>query len=227
MNNISTFRNPAFGSVRAVSIDNEPYFVGKDVAEILGYSNPRDALNRHVDGDDKNTVVFHDGTSGNPNLTVINESGLYSLILSSKLPKAKEFKRWVTSEVLPAIRTAGQYSLVPADDVIAPMVVPDAKDYLTAARLIASCPKDRMRMVLSFLEKGGFDVSTVREDFKSKTTADMSEIITETVERTGYSCEQIGKLIGVKGNTLTSYVRKDRFPRPERYREIVMALNLL
>lgn len=109
MNNISTFRNPAFGSVRAVSIDNEPYFVGKDVAEILGYSNPRDALNRHVDGDDKNTVVFHDGTSGNPNLTVINESGLYSLILSSKLPKAKEFKRWVTSEVLPTIRKTGGY----------------------------------------------------------------------------------------------------------------------
>ena len=226
MNNISTFKNPAFGSVRAVSINNEPYFVGKDVAEILGYSNPRKAMIDHVDAEDKG-VTKCDTPSGTQQMTIINESGLYSLILSSKLPKAKEFKRWVTSEVLPAIRTAGQYSLVPADDVIAPIVVPDAKDYLTAARLIASCPKDRMRMVLSFLEKGGFDVSTVREDFKSKTTADMSEIITETVERTGYSCEQIGKLIGVKGNTLTSYVRKDRFPRPERYQEIVMALNLL
>lgn len=226
MNNISTFRNPAFGSVRAVSINNEPYFVGKDVAEILGYSNPRKAMIDHVDAEDKG-VTKCDTLGGTQEMTIINESGLYSLILSSKLPKAKEFKRWVTSKVLPAIRTAGQYSLVPADDVIAPMVVPDAKDYLTAARLIASCPKDRMRMVLSFLEKGGFDVSTVREDFKSKTTADMSEIITETVERTGYSCEQIGKLIGVKGNTLTSYVRKDRFPRPERYQEIVMALNLL
>lgn len=226
MSNISTFRNPAFGSVRAVSIDNEPYFVGKDVAEILGYERPTDAVRKRVDPDDRG-VAKMETPSGAQEMTIINESGLYSLILSSKLPKAKEFKRWVTSEVLPAIRTAGQYSLVPADDVIAPMVVPDAKDYLTAARLIASCPKDRMRMVLSFLEKGGFDVSTVREDFKSKTTADMSEIITETVERTGYSCEQIGKLIGVKGNTLTSYVRKDRFPRPERYREIVMALNLL
>lgn len=226
MNNISTFRNPAFGSVRAVSINNEPYFVGKDVATILGYKDSSDAIKKHVDNEDKLTRRFAD-SGQNREMYIINESGLYSLILSSKLPKAKEFKRWVTSEVLPAIRTAGQYSLVPADDVIAPMVVPDAKDYLTAARLIASCPKDRMRMVLSFLEKGGFDVSTVREDFKSKTTADMSEIITETVERTGYSCEQIGKLIGVKGNTLTSYVRKDRFPRPERYQEIVMALNLL
>lgn len=226
MNNISTFRNPAFGSVRAVSINNEPYFVGKDVATILGYKDSSDAIKKHVDNEDKLARRFAD-SGQNREMYIINESGLYSLILSSKLPKAKEFKRWVTSEVLPAIRTAGQYSLVPADDVIAPMVVPNAKDYLTAARLIASCPKDRMRMVLSFLEKGGFDVSTVREDFKSKTTADMSEIITETVERTGYSCEQIGKLIGVKGNTLTSYVRKDRFPRPERYQEIVMALNLL
>ena len=109
MNNISTFNNPAFGSVRAVSVNGEPYFVGKDVAEILGYGNPRDALSKHVDSDDKNTVAFRDGTSGNPKMTIINESGLYSLILSSKLPKAKEFKRWVTAEVLPAIRKTGGY----------------------------------------------------------------------------------------------------------------------
>lgn len=82
--------------VRTLSIDGEPYFVGKDVADILGYSNARDALRKHVDDEDKNTVAIHDGnTRGNPNQTVINESGLYSLILSSKLPKAKEFKHWV------------------------------------------------------------------------------------------------------------------------------------
>ncbi len=79
------------------------------MAEALGYSNPRDALAKHVDDEDKNTVALRDGTSGNPNLTVINESGLYSLILSSKLPGAKKFKRWVTSEVLPAIRRTGGY----------------------------------------------------------------------------------------------------------------------
>lgn len=96
--------------VRTLIIDKEPYFVGKDVAEILGYKNTRDALNRHVDDEDKNTVAIHDGiTKGNPNQTVINESGLYSLILSSKLPNAKRFKRWVTSEVLPSIRKHGAY----------------------------------------------------------------------------------------------------------------------
>ena len=105
------FENPEFGSIRTVEIDGTPYFVGKDVAEVLGYSNPRDALGRHVDEDDKNTVVNPDGNRGNPNMTIINESGLYSLILSSKLPKAKEFKHWVTSEVLPSIRKHGMYAM--------------------------------------------------------------------------------------------------------------------
>lgn len=109
MSDIKIFENPEFGSIRTVEINKEPWFVGKDVAEILGYSNPRDALARHVDGEDKNTVVNPDANRGNPNITIINESGLYSLILSSKLPKAKEFKHWVTSEVLPAIRKHGGY----------------------------------------------------------------------------------------------------------------------
>ena len=96
--------------VRTLKINDEPYFVGKDVASILGYSNTRDALNKHVDSEDKNTVAIHDGiTRGNPNQVVINESGLYSLILSSKMPNAKKFKHWVTSEVLPAIRKHGAY----------------------------------------------------------------------------------------------------------------------
>ena len=110
MNEIKIFNNPEFGKVRTMETNGEPYFVGKDVAEILGYSNTRDALTKHVDSEDKNTVAICDG-KGNPNQTVINESGLYSLILSSKLPKAKEFKRWVTSEVLPSIRKHGAYAV--------------------------------------------------------------------------------------------------------------------
>ena len=109
-NELKIFENPAFGSIRTVEMDGTPYFVGKDVAEVLEYSNPRDALSRHVDEEDKNTVVNPDGNRGNPNMTIINESGLYSLILSSKLPKAKEFKHWVTSEVLPTIRKHGMYA---------------------------------------------------------------------------------------------------------------------
>lgn len=95
--------------IRALTIDEAPYFVGKDVAMVLGYSNPRDAIAKHVDDEDRNTVAIRDG-KGNPNQTIINESGLYSLILGSKLPDAKRFKRWVTSEVLPAIRKHGAYA---------------------------------------------------------------------------------------------------------------------
>ena len=108
MNNITTFNNPAFGSVRAVSVNDEPYFVGKDVAEILGYERPTDAVRKRVDPDDRG-VAKMETPSGAQEMTIINESGLYSLILGSKLPKAKEFKRWVTAEVLPAIRKTGGY----------------------------------------------------------------------------------------------------------------------
>ena len=100
MNEIQIFNNPEFGEIRTVEINGEPWLVGKDVATVLGYSNTRDAIDRHVDSEDKNTVVNPDGNKGNPNMTIINESGLYSLVLSSKLPGAKKFKRWVTSEVL-------------------------------------------------------------------------------------------------------------------------------
>lgn len=109
MNELQIFKNEEFGTVRTVEINGEPWFVGKDIAEILGYSNTRDALGRHVDDEDKNTVVIPDGNKGNPNQTIINESGLYSLILSSKLPTAKQFKHWITSEVIPSIRKHGAY----------------------------------------------------------------------------------------------------------------------
>ena len=95
--------------VRTVVRDGEPWFVGKDVADILGYKNQRDALAKHVDDEDKNSVAIRDGIQGNPNKVVINESGLYSLIVASKLPTAKVFKRWVISEVLPTIRKHGAY----------------------------------------------------------------------------------------------------------------------
>lgn len=109
MNNLKIFESKEFGSVRVIESDDGPWFVGKDVAGILGYSNPRDALIKHVDPEDRNTVANRDGIRGNPNMTVINESGVYSLILSSKLPQAKAFKRWITTEVLPAIRKTGGY----------------------------------------------------------------------------------------------------------------------
>ena len=110
MNNIQIFNSHEFGEVHTIEINGEAWFIGREIAELLGYSNTRDALARHVDAEDKNTVVIPDGNKGNPNQTIINESGLYSLILSSKLPTAKQFKHWITSEVIPAIRRHGIYA---------------------------------------------------------------------------------------------------------------------
>ena len=112
MQQVILFENEEFGQIRSIEIDGLPYFVGKDVAEILGYSNPRDALATHVDLEDKKVIQRSENTTleiPNRGLTIINESGLYSLILSSKLPTVKAFKRWVTSEVLPSIRKTGNY----------------------------------------------------------------------------------------------------------------------
>lgn len=106
MNNIQIFKNNEFGEVRTLIIENEPWFVGKDIAEILEYRNGSRDINRHVDEEDKRKMMLFDGKQ-NKETTIINESGLYSLILSSKMPSAKKFKRWVTSELLPSVRKSG------------------------------------------------------------------------------------------------------------------------
>lgn len=117
---IITFNNEEFGNVRTLTIDGEPWFVGKDIAECLGYSNTKDALRKHVDSDDKIMGSQNATPSITDNLgrkqfpTFINESGVYSLILGSKLESAKKFKRWVTSEVLPSLRKTGTYTVVAA-----------------------------------------------------------------------------------------------------------------
>ena len=108
MNELQVFNNDEFGSIRTVTIKNEPWFVGKDVANVLGYERDTKAVTDHVDDEDKlRTKIEYAGQKRE--VTIINESGLYSLILSSKLPNAKKFKRWVTSEVLPSIRKTGSY----------------------------------------------------------------------------------------------------------------------
>lgn len=110
MSNIKIFNNPQFGAIRTMTQNGEPWFVGKDVAELLGYAKPQNAIAAHVDDEDKTLAPIQGGCStGTQNTIIINESGLYSLILSSKLPTAREFKHWVTSEVLPSIRKTGGY----------------------------------------------------------------------------------------------------------------------
>lgn len=111
MNEIEIFKNPEFGEIRTLTIDGEPWFVGKDVAERLGYERPTKAVQDHIDSEDKDEVPIQDSIGRMQKTPIINESGLYSLVLSSKLSTAKQFKRWVTSEVIPAIRKHGVYAV--------------------------------------------------------------------------------------------------------------------
>lgn len=109
MNELMIFNNPEFGNIRTIECDGAPWFVGKDVAEALGYAKPRNAIDTHVDPDDALKQGVTDSMGRTQEMTIINESGLYALVLGSKLPTAKKFKRWVTSEVIPSIRKSGGY----------------------------------------------------------------------------------------------------------------------
>ena len=134
MTDIKIFNHKMFGDIRTATDERgQPLFVGKDVAVALGYSNTRDALSKHVDNDDKTTVAICDtGSNYKSRAVLINESGLYSLILSSKLPQAKAFKRWVTSEVLPQIRRSGRYEK-PLCPQQVPAALPSPKQILDMA----------------------------------------------------------------------------------------------
>lgn len=137
MNELQVFTNPEFGQVRTVTIEEEPWFVGKDVAVALGYESPRAAVSKKVDPEDKG-VSEMETPSGRQQMTIINESGLYALIFGSKLESAKRFKHWVTHDVLPAIRKTGSYSIIPKARALT------TDDYMKAAQLAATCRNERL-----------------------------------------------------------------------------------
>lgn len=146
-NQVQVFNNSQFGDVRVIMQGEQPWFVGKDVASMLGYANTRKALLDHVDNEDKNTVTIRDGNKGNPNQVIINESGLYSLIMSSKLLSAKAFKHWVTSEILPAIRKEGMYMTTE----VAEQAVDDTAAYLAKALRVANDVLEKQKQELKKL----------------------------------------------------------------------------
>lgn len=127
MNDLQIFSNPEFGQVRTVEIDGQPWLVGKDVAVALGYAKPQNAIARHVEAEDQKVAPIQGTPGGEQEMLIINESGLYSLILSSKMPKAKAFKHWVTGEVLPAIRRDGVYQSVKAQQHIEQLEASNAR----------------------------------------------------------------------------------------------------
>lgn len=188
MNELKIFENPEFGKIRTVEVDGEPWFVGKDVAEVLGYAKPENALAAHVDEEDKTTTLIQgDGSNYKSKTTIINESGLYSLVLSSKLPTAKKFKRWVTSAVLPAIRKTGSYSM-PKDYPSALRALADAAEQ----KLALEAENERQRQQIAEFQPIRQYVDTILE---SEGTLATSQIAADY----GISARQLNKILHDEG----------------------------
>lgn len=208
-NEVQIFNNPEFGSIRALLIENEPWWIGKEIAKALGYGNTRDALAKHVDAEDKG-VANRDTLGGMQSLTIINESGLYSLILSSKLPTAKKFKRWITSEVLPALRKSGKYEIKAEDPEPAEQRQLTVDDYIRAASIIAGCRNERMPIVIALLKNSGMEIPKIEDIERSAETAsDYDEtgetaiLINEAINDYGMSMTEIGKLCGLQATQIS------------------------
>lgn len=229
---VKAFENPVFGQVRTTTDEKgEPWFVGKDVATALGYSNTKDALARHVDPEDRGGSRITT-PSGEQTMTIINESGLYSLIFSSKLPTAKDFKRWVTSEVLPAIRKTGSYSKRP----VVQQRDLTTDDYVRAASIVSNCRNSRLPYVLHFLEVGGFSIPKIEqhEDGRKRESIRTDEEIAiqeaacgflRKLREQGYTFAKIGQMTDVPRSKVCDYTHGVRKPSPERAQYIIDALK--
>lgn len=216
MNEIQIFEHEAFGQIRVIDRDGEPWFIAIDVCRALEHSNVSVALDR-VDGDEK--AKFNLGLPGGDTWCV-NEPGLYSLVLGSRKPEAKAFKRWVTHEVLPAIRQNGYYALMPVE-TSQRALTPD--DYLRAATIVARCRNDRLPYVLGFLEKGGWDVPKIEKPAFKRTP--IAVVVNRTLEETGLSLRQLAKLTGLCPTTLCHYRNGQREPQGRNYDHVVNVLN--
>lgn len=198
-NELMIFNNPEFGQVRTIELDNEPWFVGKDVAEALGYADAFGALKKHVEEEDKQNC--QNDSFGSPRgMTIINESGLYSLILSSKLPTAKGFKHWVTSEVIPSIRKTGSYTMKPMtayQQMMADTRQRNAR--IQSARILTQLAKQ-------------YKGSTYEQVLNAHATKELTgEFLLPLPElgRKTYSATEIGKMLGISANQVRTLTNRN------------------
>lgn len=215
MKDLQIFRNPEFGQVRTVTLNDDPWFVGKDIATALGYAKPENAIANHVDSDDKtSTLIQGSGSNYKSKAIIINESGLYSLILSSKLPAAKKFKHWVTSEVLPALRKTGKYEI--------PKITPN--------------PHYRTRMIKTAVKDIGDTADTIAQVFHVKKGIAMTASMQMVGEAYGIDTEPLKKLVPPEANpaflTPTKIAAELKVltnkgnPNPQRVNSLLKALGL-
>lgn len=222
MNELQVFENPEFGTLRTVIIENEPWFVGKDIASRLGYGSGKSSTNavaNHVDPEDKGvTELMTPG--GMQKVTIINESGLYSLILSSKLPSAKRFKRWITSEVLPALRKTGRYEMQSTDYKPTRPITTD--DYINAGKIIAKCDNRRLSLVIDMFRKAGLNIQKLEisgVNVQKKADNDFIELLNK------YSLKELRERLPASKTAIYYYRIGKYSPRKKRREEIIRILE--
>lgn len=207
MKDLMIFENVEFGQMRTVTINNEPWFVGKDVATALGYAKARNAILSHVLEEDKKDAPIQGTPGGTQTMTIINESGLYALIFGSKLESAKKFKHWVTSEVLPSLRKTGSYKIQKELDV---------DERLKVMKMNA-----QTRMAQTFLKLANVD--TLSETYKNVLVSKASEVLAgEQIiplpaieQRKAYSAGDIGNMFGVSANKIGRIANQNNLKQPE------------
>lgn len=226
-NNMQIFQNEAFGEIRTLLIDGEPWFVAADVCKALLIVNSRNALTR-IDDDEKG-VVSTDTLGGRQEVTIVNEPGLYALILSSRKPEAKAFKRWITHEVIPSIRKHGAYISPNAEAV---QVTPTIEQYIASARIIATCRADRLRMVIGLLDKAGIsmpmDIST-NSKVERVNTAELQTNIRRVKDSNHMKRDEVLKRLSDATNilfgTMLTYYYKTVSAPVEKVKAILEALD--
>lgn len=207
MKDLMIFENAEFGQMRTVTINDEPWFVGKDVATALGYAKARNAILSHVLEEDKKDAPIQGTPGGTQTMTIINESGLYALIFGSKLESAKKFKHWVTSEVLPSLRKTGSYKIQKELDV---------DERLKVMKMNA-----QTRMAQTFLKLANVD--TLSETYKNVLVSKASEVLAgEQIiplpaieQRKAYSAGDIGNMFGVSANKIGRIANQNNLKQPE------------
>lgn len=230
MDTLQTFNNVVFGSIRTLMIDDEPWFVGKDVALALEYKDTKNALKLHVDGEDKRGWQITT-PGGAQTMTTINESGLYSLIFGSKLESAKRFKHWVTSEVLPALRKTGTYTMPRAEIAEQRDITRD--DYLRAATTIALCRSERLLpIVMKLLESSGLEMPSIADVriepekcFDRDTTGETARVINSAINDYGFTLRGIERLTGISATELSRIRKGISRPKKVRMRIIINAIR--
>ncbi|WP_322170244.1 BRO family protein [Acutalibacter caecimuris] len=223
MNNLQSF---AYGeaAVRVIDLEGEPWWILADVCRVLEHSNSRMVADR-LDEDEKGVSLIY--TPGGPqNMTVINEPGLYSVILRSDKPQARDFKRWITHEVLPAIRKTGQYA--PQREYM-PTRPLTTDDYAEAAKIVAKCHNSRLPLVLDLLKKAGYDLAPIERakqeapptwrDEREARRAHMVALLNQ------FSLPELCRRLGLSKSTVQYYRTGEFVPRMDRYRAIVHILE--